>query len=426
MKKTFHIIRHEIRTTLERPSYLLVTLGLPLLGIIVFGIVTIINNRSPEKSVDHPSQSESSQLDIEGYIDQANLIKSMPPDIPPGQLLPFEDESAAKIALENDEISAYYLIPQDYVETGMLYCIRSNYTPMSPDGQDWIMRWVMLYNLVHENAELASTLWAPMDLQVTDLSIQAPIAGADQDCLRPGYSCESNTFLMLLPTIVVVLFFVFISASAGLLLRSVSAEKQNRTIETILVSTRPTEILSGKIVGLGLVALLQLTLWFGSAFIMIRFGGGTFNLPAGFELPTTLLFWGLLLFIGGYVIYASLMAGLGALVPDIKAATQASFIVLLPLIAGYMVAYLPPVQQVPHGLLATTLSIFPFTAPTVMMMRLTVGGVPTWQLVLTIILLALTVVLVVRAVSGMFRAQTILSGQPFSVKRYLNSLFGRE
>ena len=425
MKKTLYIIRHEIRTTLERPSYLLITIGIPLLGMILFGVITIIYNRSPEKSVDQPAQPETPQLDVEGYIDQANLIRSMPPDIPLGGLLSFDDESVAKNALENGEISAYYLIPEDFLKTGNLYYVHPNYSPMSPDGQDWIMRWVLLYNLTHGDLKLASFLWDPMNLKVTDLSLKESAPGADQDCLKPGYSCESNTLLQLLPTIVVILFFVFISASAGLLLRSVSAEKQNRTIETILVSTEPTQLLSGKIVGLGLVALLQITLWFGSAFIMLRVGGETLNLPPGFELPVSILVWGILLFIGGYVIYASLMAGLGALVPDFKAATQASFIILLPLFVGYFIAYLPPVQKEPHSLLVTLLSIFPFTAPTVMMMRLTVGGVPTWQLVLTVILLIVTVVLVVRAVAGMFRAQIILSGQPFSLKRYFKSLLGQ-
>jgi ABC-2 type transport system permease protein len=133
----------------------------------------------------------------------------------------------------------------------------------------------------------------------------------------------------------------------------------------------------------------------------------------------------LLFFISGYAIYASLMAGLGALVPDIKSGTQASIIVISPLLIGYVVSVFPPVQEAPHGLLATVLSIFPFTAPPVMMMRLTVGGVPLWQLLLAIGLSIITVIIVVRAVAGMFHAQTMLSGQPFSPRRYFSALFGR-
>ena len=79
----------------------------------------------------------------------------------------------------------------------------------------------------------------------------------------------------------------------------------------------------------------------------------------------------------------------------------------------------------PNGLLATILSIFPLTAPVAMMTRLAAGGVPFWQTLLAAVLLALTAVVVVRAVARMFRAQTILSGQPFSRKVFFNALFGK-
>jgi ABC-2 type transport system permease protein len=68
------------------------------------------------------------------------------------------------------------------------------------------------------------------------------------------------------------------------------------------------------------------------------------------------------------------------------------------------------------------LSLFPLTSPIVMMMRLTIGGVPLWQVLLAVGLLILTAVLVVRAVARMFRAQVLLSGQPFSAKRYAREL----
>ena len=265
-----------------------------------------------------------------------------------------------------------------------------------------------------------------MNAEPNDLSKHlAPDTEATGECTTAGYTCDSNPFIRMLPMFVLILFFVFISTSAGLLLRSVSTEKQNQTMETLLLSLDSQELLSGKVIGLGLLALFQMLLWFGTGFIIMKIGGGTLNLPPGFELPASLLVWAVILFIGGYAIYASLMAGLGALVPDIKASSQASFIVMFPLLIGYFLSILPPVQEAPHGLLATVLSIFPFSAPTVMMMRLTVGGVPTWQLILTAVLLFITAILVVRAVSKMFHAQTILSGQPFSPKRYINTLIGR-
>jgi ABC-2 type transport system permease protein len=78
----------------------------------------------------------------------------------------------------------------------------------------------------------------------------------------------------------------------------------------------------------------------------------------------------------------------------------------------------------PHGALPTILSLFPLTSPIAMMMRLTVGGVPGWHIGLSLALLLLTAGLILWAVSGMFRAQTLLSGQSFSAKTFFSLLLG--
>ena len=80
----------------------------------------------------------------------------------------------------------------------------------------------------------------------------------------------------------------------------------------------------------------------------------------------------------------------------------------------------------PNGTLAVILSLFPLTSPVTMMTRLSAGNVPLWQTTLSAILLAVTAVMIVRSVARMFRAQTILSGQPFSRKLFFSALFGRQ
>ena len=364
------------------------------------------------------------ELGVEGFIDLSGLLQELPPDLPPDVLIQYPDQDTASQALAAGEIDAYYVIPADYLETGEIYYTIPEFSPFSSDGQDWMIRWSMLYNITGGDIEFASYVWHPMEVNWKNLSVTDAGAG-DDACLTPGYGCGDNPLIMLLPLAVLVLFFVFISASSGLMLRSVSGEKQNRTMETLLLSMHPRQMLTGKVIGLGIVAVLQVLMWFGSMFVIMRFGGNTLNLPPGFTIPTSLIVWGLLFFIPGYVIYASLMAGMGAMVPDIKAASQVSIIVILPLLTGYMLSVMPPVQNDPNGLLATVLSIFPLTTPPVMMMRLTVGGVPTWQHLLAITLMLLTAFFIMRAVAGVFRAQTIMDGQPFSPKRFFSALLGR-
>jgi ABC-2 type transport system permease protein len=79
----------------------------------------------------------------------------------------------------------------------------------------------------------------------------------------------------------------------------------------------------------------------------------------------------------------------------------------------------------PNGPIPVALSLFPLTSPVAMMTRLAAVSVPWWQLLVAVVLLVVTIVLIVRGVAGMFRAQTLLSGQPFSARRFYRALTGR-
>ena len=190
-----------------------------------------------------------------------------------------------------------------------------------------------------------------------------------------------------------------------------------------MVSVTPRQLLTGKIVGLGLVGLLQVVTWVGTGRILLARSGTTFNLPIAFQLPTSFLIWGLVFFLLGYAVYASLMAGLGALVPNLREASQATIMVIFPLMIPMFLNSI--LINEPDSLMSVFMSLFPLTSPVAMMTRLDFGGVPPWQILLAAVLLAGTAVFVVRAVARMFHAQTILSGQSFSRKLFFNTLFGR-
>jgi ABC-2 type transport system permease protein len=208
------------------------------------------------------------------------------------------------------------------------------------------------------------------------------------------------------------------------LLNSVSKEKGNQVIEVLLLSTSPRQLLAGKIIGLGVLGLVQTAIWIGTSYSLLALSGRNMSLPAAFALPPSLLIWGLVFFLLGYAVYASLMAGLGALVPNLREASQAVITVIWPLMIP-MFLYVALLEY-PHGALAVGLSLFPLTAPVAMMTRLAATTVPWWQLLLAVVILAATAVLVVRGVAGMFHAQTLLSGQPFSARRFFRALAGRE
>jgi ABC-2 type transport system permease protein len=425
MRKSMLILRYEIITALTRRGYLLFAFGIPLLGMLIFTAATLAREEKPSSdNVD--SEQGKAEFAIEGYVDHSGIIKIIPEDLPQNHLLAYPDEDQALQAMGKGDISAYYVIPQDYINSGEFIYVHPNISLFSSQGQDWVMSWTLLVNILDGDMELASRILNPMDLTITNLDPSPNIDRYTQeDCSRPGYQCESNALVQMLPFGVVIIFFAFTSISSGQLLTNVTKEKQNRMMEVLMLSVDPRHMLAGKIIGLGFVSLLQVAFWVVTMFIMLKIGGNTLNLPENFSIPTTVLLWWLILFLLGYAITASLMGGIGALVPNTKAANQGSWLVLLPLMIGYFFAVTPMGQQDPHGLASTLLSIFPLTAPVVMVMRVTIGDVPLWQLLLTVVLMIATEVIIIRSVARMFRAQTLLSGQEFSPKRYFLALMGK-
>ncbi len=410
MNKTLLVLKYEVITTITRPSFLFLIFGIPLIGALVFGIASRLNQSEGTSEAVAEIISGPQDIRPEGYVDQSGLVQSLPESVPPGVLVAYPDEGAALTALEGGEISAYYVIPPDYMQTGKVTYVRPDFNPLAASGQSGLLEWVLKVNLLDGDMQLAALTNGPLDLEDVSLG-DAP----QRD--------EGNMLTFFLPYGVTIVFYMVILGAATLLLNSVSKEKENRLIEILMMSLTPQQMLSGKIIGLGLIGLLQTVVWVGTGRVLLSLSGNTFNLPEAFQLPVSFLVWGVVFFLLGYAVYASLMAGLGALVPNLREASQATFVVIMPLIIPmFLISVL---IEAPHGALSVGLSLFPMTAPVAMMTRLSAGGVPAWQPVLAAVLLAGTAVLIVRAVARMFHAQTLLSGQAFNVKRYLSALLGK-
>jgi ABC-2 type transport system permease protein len=410
MKKTLLVLRHEILTILSRPSFLFALFGIPFIGAAVFVAAAQLSKGNQATSVLTSLIGSQTTVKTEGYVDQSGIIKLLPSYIPAGVLVAYPDEASASQALHNGQISAYYVIPVNYIQDGKIDVIQADFNPIGSQSQFGVLQAIINYNLLNGNASLATLLNGPKNVEVTSLST-APQRE------------QSNMLTFFLPYAVTMLFYIIILSAASLLLSSVAKEKENRMIEILLLSVTPRQLLTGKIVGLGLLGLVQTIVWVGTGRVLLAQSGTTFNIPLAFQLPPSFLVWGIVFFLLGYAVYASLMAGLGALVPNLREATQATIVVIFPLIIPIML--ISVLINEPNSVLAVFLSLFPLTSPVTMMTRLSAGPVPLWQLVLSAVLLAGTALLVVRSVARMFRAQTILSGQPFSRKLFFTTLFGK-
>jgi ABC-2 type transport system permease protein len=419
LNKTLFVIRHEIVTTVTRRAFLFTTLGFPLIVVLTSLAFSAANARASDVSAEQLDLPDAPALEAAGYVDPGGVIQSLPANLPPDKLSAYPDEEAARQALDAGEITAYYVIPEDYVETGELAYVHPDPDPLSPDAQAGWMRWTLLVNLLGGDAELADRVWTPAELETTQAPTPAPeTASPASKEPEAGRDAESAGA----PYALSLLFYFVILMVSGLLLNSIGQEKKNRVMEIVMLSISPHQLISGKVIGLGIVGLIQTTVWLGAGYALWFITGKALPLPSGFKLPLSTLAWSLALFLLGYAVYASLMAGVGALAPDPQEASRAGFVLVTPLLLTLFLGGF--LAGAPHGALATGLSLFPLTAPAVMVMRLAAGSVPLWQVWLALGLLALTAFLAARAVARTFRAQHLLSGQPFSLRRFFDALMG--
>lgn len=409
MNKTLLVLRHEIITMLSRPSFLFAMFGIPVIGALVFFVAGTVNKGSSAANILNQLLSSPQVTTAEGYVDHSGIIKEIPSSVPAGTLISFPDEASASQALAEGKISGYYIIASDYIQTGKITAVRASFNPITSAGQGGLLEWVLKVNLLGGDTQLAGLLNGPR-LQEVSLS---PAPQREQ----------SNMLTFFLPYAVTMLFYLIILSSASLLLGSVTKEKENRVIEILMVSVTPRQLLTGKIVGLGILGLLQTVVWVGTGRILLAQSGAVFNLSSAFQLPASFLVWAVVFFLLGYAVYASLMAGLGALVPNMREASQATIVVIFPLIIPIFL--LSILINDPNGMLAVILSIFPLTSPVTMMLRLSAINVPLWQTVLAAVLLLATAMVVIRLVARMFHAQSLLSGQTFSRRLFFDTLLGR-
>ncbi len=409
MDKTLLIFKNEFRTYVLRKSFIFVLLLGPAVGLILTLIIQSANHNASSGAPSPIAQFFTPEINksLEGYVDLSGRVTRIPENLS-GRLKAFSSEELAAAALGRKEIVAYYLIPADVVDEGEIIYVRPDFNPISGQANSSVIIDLMIYNLLDGDQTLAYRVADPLNTTRAYLTEQP--------------QRDPNSLLtFFLPYIVTMLLYALILTTSSVMLSSVNTEKSNRVIEILMTSVTPIQMLTGKIVALGLAGLLQTLVWTLSGWLLLRLGSG--GISISFQLPFTIILWGLLFFLLGYALYGSLMAGVGALVPNMREASQVTTLIILPMVLPLI--FINLLIEAPSGTAATIFSLFPFTAPIAMMTRLAATNVPVWQPILSAALLVATVILLVRSIAGMFRAQTLLSGQPFSARVFFRALFGK-
>jgi ABC-2 type transport system permease protein len=390
MKKTLTILRHEFRQTLKRKAFIIMTVALPLVLMLGYGIYQAVQHwHEPGE----PQEVKIGYVDETGGFDEYTTQQDI-------TFILYPSEEKAKGALLDGEVEEYFVIPADYISSGRII----RYTKKSEfDVPDKIWRSLedfLLSNLLagEVGPELLERAKVPMQLNTVELDETGEIVLAQDDVTRA-----------ILPIVFGMLFVFAIFFSSGFLLQSVSEEKENRVIEIILSSVSSRQLLVGKVMGLGAAGLLQIAIWFIS--IRIFADAASVNIPAlsNLSVPASLLTWGILFFILGYILFAAMFAGIGSLGSTARESQSISGILVLPAILPIWLNYF--IVNNPESTLAKTLTFIPITAPVTAMMRLSRDEVPAWEIALSLVILVVSVVLAMWVAAKVFRIFILMYGK---------------
>lgn len=215
----------------------------------------------------------------------------------------------------------------------------------------------------------------------------------------------------------VMLFFIYISVLIyGLfVMRGVIEEKQSRIVELLVSSVKPTQMMLGKVIGIGLVGLTQIGVWALSALLLTTIGVSTFasrgmTMPS---VPISLLIYFVVYFVLGYFLYSTLYAMVGSTVSSEEDAQQAQMPVTMLLVVPMVIFNM--ILANPTSTSSIVLSMVPFFAPILMMVRIAIVNPPLWQVLLSMAIMVATILLCVWIAARIYRVGILMYGKRPSI-----------
>lgn len=248
--------------------------------------------------------------------------------------------------------------------------------------------------------------------------------------------------------IMTMLLYIFLLLYGQLVMTSIIEEKNNRVLEIVVSSVKPAQLMMGKILGIGAVAVTQVLIW-AALITAISAYALPAMLPADVMSEVSLLSSGqlsaadatndigllqaimqlgdvsyilmlfgylLLFLIGGFLFFAAIYAAIGSAVDNIQDAGQLQSVVIVPIILGLIFSM--SVVNEPNSTLATVLSMVPFTSPMVMMARIPFG-IPTWEIITSLLVLYVSFLFMVWVSAKIYRVGIFMYGKKPSIKELL-------
>jgi len=401
MSKIALITKHEFLAVVRRKSFVIMTLLFPVIALIAMGAFQLIQNLG----------DDTEEIQAIGYIDEIGIFTD-DTDQSNIVLVYYDSEDEAQSALTDGDIKEYFIIPEEYVTTGLISRFTLERELEAPGETIWVMKSFLLGNLLkgETSQEIAERVKNPMWLQTTRLTETGEIASE-----QGGF----ESFLV--PYIFGILLLIAIFTSSGYLLQGLGEEKENRIMEILLSSVSPRQLITGKVIGLGAAGLVQILVWLVSAPLLVQLASSTIGgFISQIQIPTNFLALGIVYFILGYLIYAVLMAGVGSISPTAREGQQMSVLFTLFGVAPFW--FMPLLMQHPEHVLAKILTIFPLTAPLSVMLRLGLADIEVWELVTSICLLIISIIVGLWLSAKVFRTYLLMYGKRPNLREIVKSI----
>lgn len=411
MPKLWFVVKREYLTRVLTKGFIISTVAIPalIIGVIVFQF--FVAEKQPALTQTITIVDEAGQLGdlIESFLARQKLPDGKPAfsvvQIQEQPLDPKELRARLTARTRTHRLSGYLWIPRGILSGEKpQFVVRNPGAFMTLETINEAVREAVISRLLKSrgvSVQNLSTLLHSADVRLIHLTSE-------------GESEEKGQIYVVAIGMATILYGSLLMYGITTM-RSVLEEKTTRIMEILISSIRPFELLAGKILGVAAVGLTQFLIWAISAGLLTAYGLSMAKVASpsdsGFKihLPPALLAFGVLYFIGGYFLFASMYAAIGSAVSSEQDAQQLQMPVTLLLVTSFFLFSI--IMSDPNSTLSIALSMIPFFSPILMVMRIALQTPPLWQVALSLIFLLLTTLGVTYASARIYRVGVLMYGK---------------
>jgi ABC-2 type transport system permease protein len=379
------------------------TLALPVLALLAIGVTQLISG------IVKPSGP--AQITNIGYVDQTGGFSQFNSQ-GTVELKPYNTPDTALRALVQKDVKEYFVIPADYATNGMvtIYTLEKQLT--APQEVQTAIKNFLSSNLMVNKIPGATinVIESPLYLNTVRVTDTGEVA-KDQGGL-------SN---LIIPLIFGVLLAMSLSFSSSYLLQGLGEEKENRLMEILLSSVSTRQLVTGKVLGIGVAGLIQVVVWVISLPLLLHLASASIGgFISTIHIQANFLAAGIVYFILGYLLFAVLALCIASISPTAREGQGMAAIFTMFSVAPFW--FLSLLMLFPNSSVWIVFSIFPFSAPVLVILRLGLYGIPVWQLAASMAVMVLSIIAGLLLAAKLLRIYLLMYGKRPTIPEIVRSI----